>query len=266
MDPNTQNQTAESASQTSQEPVDTKDPLRSTIAKNQTRDSSGKFVSKTDPLKVPPITVTSETGRVNTTNPPDLLNVKITNPLVYIKYWWKRIMANEGVDLRLRVKPITAIAFAIVAFSLTFGLGGVVFPFAFPWLKINNGIVATPTPTPEIWKDTALKGTLTKTNTNPIKFYLVTTSTEAVTLEVPVGFNLITLVGKRILAVGTYNSKDKVLEVEDIQDLEVLSTTPVPIPTSNPTPTPSPSPIPTPIATPTIEPTPTPIETISPTP
>ncbi len=256
MDPNSQNQNAN--------PVD---PIRSTIAKNQTRDSSGKFVNKTDPLKVPPITVTSETGRVNTTNPPDLLNVKITNPLVYIKYWWKRIMANEGVDLRLRVKPITAIAFAIVAFSLAFGLGGVVFPFAFPWLKINNGTVATPTPTPEIWKDTALKGTLTKTNTVPIKFYLVTTSTEAVTLEVPVGFNLITLVGKRILAVGTYNSKDKVLEVEDIQDLEVLPAIPVPIPTSASTPTPSPNPTPTPTVTltpePTISPTPTVLENLN---
>ena len=176
-------------------------------------------------------------------------------------------MANEGVDLRLRVKPITAIAFAIVAFSLAFGLGGVVFPFAFPWLKINNGTVATPTPTPEIWKDTALKGTLTKTNTVPIKFYLVTTSTEAVTLEVPVGFNLITLVGKRILAVGTYNSKDKVLEVEDIQDLEVLPAIPVPIPTSASTPTPSPNPTPTPTVTltpePTISPTPTVLENLN---
>ena len=216
MDPNAQNQNTNSV-----------DPIRSTIAKNQTRDSSGKFVSKTDPLKVPPISVTTTQTGINTTTPPDLVNVKITNPLVYIKYWWKRIMANEGIDLRLRVKPLTV-----------------------------------------FWKDTALKGTLTKSNTTPVKFYLVTTSTEAVTLEVPVGFNLITLVGKRILAVGTYNSKDKVLEVEDIQDLEVLSTTPVPIPTSPPTPipTPSPSPTPMPTATPTFEPTPTPTEATIPTP
>lgn len=266
MDPNSQNQTTENVSPNPPEPVDIKDPLRSNIAKGQVRDSHGRFVNKEDPTKIPPISVTTNTDqRVSTTNPPDLLNVKVTNPLVYIKYWWKRIMANEGVDLRLKVKPITAIAFAIIAFSLAFGLGGVVFPFAFPWLKINNEVVkATPTPTPEIiWKDTALKGTLTKTNTNPIRFYLVTTSTEAVTLEVPAGFNLITLVGKRILAVGTYNSKDKVLEVEDIQDLEVLPTKPVPIPTSQPTPTPTPSPNPTP--TPTPSPTPSVVPTTSPT-
>ena len=253
MDPNAQNQNINSV-----------DPIRSTIAKKQIRDSSGKFVSKSDPTKVPPISVTTNSDqRVSTTNPPDLVNVKITNPLVYIKYWWKRIMANEGIDLRLRVKPLTVFGVSLIAFSLAFGLGGVVLPVAFPGLKINGIIYPSPTPTPEIiWKDTALKGTLTKTNTEPIKFYLVTTSTEAVTLEVPVGFNLITLVGKRILAVGTYNSKDKVLEVEDIQDLEVLSTTPVPIPTSPPTPTPTPSPSLTPTPTATLAPEPS----ISPSP
>ncbi len=110
-------------------------------------------------------------------------------------------------------------------------------------------------------KDTwsILSHLFSKTNTNPVKFYLITTSTEAVTLEIPVGFNLSTLVGKRILAVGTYDSKNKVLEVEDIQDLEVLSTTPVPIPTVTPTPKPieTPSPVPTivPTAIPTVEPT-----------
>ncbi|KKQ77152.1 MAG: Hemolysin-type calcium-binding region [Parcubacteria group bacterium GW2011_GWA1_38_7] len=244
MDPNAQNQNINSV-----------DPIRSTIAKNQTRDSSGKFVSKVDPLKVPPISVTTTQTGINTTTPPDLVNVKITNPFVYIKYWWKRIMANEGIDLRLRVKPLTVFGVSLIAFSLAFGLGGVVLPVAFPGLKINGIIYSSPTPTPEtIWKDTALKGTLTKSNTTPVKFYLVTTSTEAVTLEVPVGFNLITLVGKRILAVGTYNSKDKVLEVEDIQDLEVLPTTPIPIPTSPPTPTPSPNPTPTPTGNPTPEP------------
>jgi len=176
-------------------------------------------------------------------------------------------MANEGIDLRLRVKPLTVFGVSLIAFSLAFGLGGVVLPVAFPGLKLNGILYPSPTPTPEtIWKDTALKGTLTKSNTIPVKFYLVTTSTEAVTLEVPVGFNLITVVGKRILAVGTYNSKDKVLEVEDIQDLEVLPNTQVPIPTSPPTPTPTPSPnlTPTPTVTSIPEPSISPFPSATP--
>ena len=234
--------------------------IKSENAKKQVRGSGGKFVAKDDPTKLPPISVSvNNPTSVNTTNPPDLVNLKVTNPLVYIKYWWKRIMANEGIEVKFKAKPLTVFGVALIGFTLLFGIGGVVLPVFFPWMKFNNSIVTNPTntPTPEILKDTALKGTLTKTNTNPPKFYLITTSTEAVTLEIPVGFNLSTLVGKRILAVGTYDSKNKVLEVEDIQDLEVLSTTPVPIPTTTPTPKPTETPVP--IFTPsiTIEPMPT---------
>jgi len=238
--------------------------IKSENAKKQVRGSGGKFVAKDDPTNLPPISVSvNNPTSVNTTTPPDLVNLKVTNPLVYIKYWWKRIMANEGIDMRFRMKPLTVFGVALIAFSLAFGLGGVVLPTFFPWMKINDGTQATPTPTSqsEILKDTALKGTLTKTNTNPPKFYLITTSTEAVTLEIPVGFNLNSLVGKRILAVGTYDSKNKVLEVEDIQDLEVLSTTPVPIPTTTPTPKPTETPSPVPTLSPTSEPTIAPTET-----
>ena len=243
---------------------ETVDPIRSGIAKNQKRDADGKFIPKEDVTKLPPITVSvNNPTSVNTTNPPDLVNLKVTNPLVYIKYWWKRIMANEGIDMRFRAKPLTVFGVALIGFTLLFGIGGVVLPVFFPWMKFNNSVITAPTntPTPEILKDTALKGTLTKTNTNPVKFYLITTSTEAVTLEIPVGFNLSTLVGKRILAVGTYDSKNKVLEVEDIQDLEVLSTTPVPIPTTTPTPKPTETPTIAPTIVPTVEPTIAPTET-----
>jgi len=237
--------------------------IRSENAKKQVRDSSGKFVPKNEGINVPPISVTTNTDqRVSTSNPPDLVSFKITNPLVYIKYWWKRIMANEGLEMKFKAKPVTVFGIALIGFTLLFGLGGVVLPTIFPWMKFKDETTATasPTPTPEIVKDTALKGTLTKTNTTPVKFYLITTSTEAVTLEVPYGFNLDTLVGKRILAVGSYDSKNKVLEVEDIQDLEVLSATPVPIPTSTPTPKPTETPTIAPTPIPTVEPTVSPTE------
>jgi len=234
---------------------ETVDPIRSNIAKNQKRDADGKFIPKEDVTKLPPITITTNNPTsVNTTNPTDLVNLKVTNPLVYIKYWWKRILANEGLEMKLKIKPLTIFGLALIIFSGVFELGGVVFPMFFPYLKFNNSVITTQTPTstPEILKDTALKGTLTKTNTQPIKFYLITTSTEVVTLEIPTVFNLLPFVGKRILAVGTYDSK-KTLEVEDIQDLEVLSTTPIPIPTEKPTPKPTETPNPT--VMPAVEPT-----------
>src|SRR3990167_1759947 len=145
---------------------ETVDPIRSGIAKNQKRDVDGKFIPKEDVTKLPPISVSvNNPTSVNTTNPPDLLNVKVTNPLVYIKYWWKRILANEGLDMRVRAKPLTVFGLAVILFSGVFGLGGIVFPKFFPWMKFNGGTVTTASPSsaPQILKDTALKGTLTKT-------------------------------------------------------------------------------------------------------
>jgi len=172
-------------------------------------------------------------------------------------------MANEGLEAKVKVKPITAIAIAVSLFSLAFGLGGVVFPFAFPWLKLNNQVVnnASPTPIPSEWKETAIKGTLKKTTTDPVKFFLLISSDEAVTLQVPQGINLTSLIGRRILATGNYNQKQKLLIVSDVQDLEVLSTTPIPIPTNSPTPKPTEIPSPVPTTIPTVEPTTTPTET-----
>ena len=218
---------------------------------NLTRDKFGRFVS----LK----NTTSSSTPVNTTNPPDLVDIKISNPLVYIKYWWKRIMANEGIEVKFKAKPVTVFGVALIWSAMAFGLGGVVLPTFFPWVKVNNLVTSSPTPTSitQIMKDTALRGTLTKTSSVPFKFYLVTTSTEAVTLEVPDNFNLNLLVGKRILAVGSYDSKNKILVVKDIQNLEVLSKTPVPIPTVSPSPKPTETPTVIPSASPTTEAPPT---------
>jgi len=223
---------------------------------NLTRDKFGRFVSLKN-------TSTPETP-INTTNPPDLVNIKITNPLVYIKYWWKRIMANEGIEVKFKAKPVTVFGVAFIWSAMAFGLGGVVLPTFFPWVKVDNLVITSPTPTSttQIIKDTALRGTLTKTSSEPSKFYLVTTSTEAVTLEVPENFNLNLLVGKRILAVGSYDSKNKILAVKDIQNLEVLSKTPVPIPTVTPTPKPTETPTIMTSATPTVDPTILPSDTI----
>ncbi len=241
--------------------------VRSVTAKKQVRDSEGRFIKEGE-LSVPAISFsTSQNQNVKTGDVPDLVSLKVTNPLVYIKAWWKKIMANEGLEFKFKAKPITAIAISVALFSLVFGLGGVVFPTLFPFLNINNtnNTVATDSPTPSSdWRETALKGTLKKTTSVPIKFFLLTSSDEAVTLQAPDYITLDKLIGKRILATGNYSQKQKLLIIQDVQDLEVLSTTPIPIPTSTPTiaPTQTPSPIPT--VEPTTESTIIPTETTAP--
>lgn len=209
--------------------------------------------------QVPAIVVTTQrTEKVTPSNPPDLVNFRITNPLVYIKYWWKRIMAHEGITIKITAKPVTVFGVALIAFSLAFGLGGVVLPFAFPWIKVkSNSVIVqqSPTPTPNEWREASLKGILKKTTTVPVKFLLLTSSDEAVNLTVPQNLNLNSLVGRRILVTGNYNQKQKNLIISDVQDLEILPTTPVPIPTQTPAPTSTPTQNPTSTVEPTVSPT-----------
>ena len=183
-----------------------------------------------------------------TTEPP-LVDVKVTNPLTYIKNWWNKIIENEGVDFRFHIRPLTAICMTIVVASLGFGVGRFVLPEGvdIPFFKFEDVTSPTPTATP-VWKETAYTGTL-QFSTSTGKFYLMTTSSsELITLNVPDNIDLTDYVGKRILAIGNYNKSQRILEVTDAKSLEVLPKTQVSIPTTSPTPTIEPTISPTPEA------------------
>src|SRR3989337_2953403 len=70
---------------------------------------------------------------------PPLVDVKVTNPLTYIKSWWKRIIGNEGIDCRLRIKPLTAIAITVIIVTVSMGIGRFVFPFKIPFFVYTTG-------------------------------------------------------------------------------------------------------------------------------
>lgn len=140
-------------------------------------------------------------------------------------------MANEGIEFRLKVKPITALAIAFLSFSLAFGLGSATAPTTTP----------TPSPTPNPWKETALKGIIKQVGS---QFFLLTTGDEAVTIQT--ASDAASFIGRKVLVVGSYNQKQKTLIVRDIQNLEnVPSLTPTPILTPTPAPTETPTPVPT---------------------
>ncbi len=168
---------------------------------------------------------------------PPLVDVKVTNPITYIKRWWAKIIGNEGVDFRFHIRPLTALVISIAVASIGFGVGRFVIPFSIPFLKYEYKGEEIVVPTPETWKDTAYTGTLRYSEATQ-KYYLVTTSAEAITLEVPSNINLENYIDKRIFAAGKYNKSTRVLIVADAKDLEVLPKTPVSIPTTSPTPIP----------------------------
>ena len=183
-----------------------------------------------------------------------LVEVKVTNPVTYLKNWWSKVMGKEGIDFSFRIHPVTAVAMAVAIALVSFGAGR--FSINIPFLKYEVVNSPVPTPTPAVWKETAYTGTLQFSKSTG-KFYLmVTSSSELITLEVPENIDLTNYIGKRILAIGNYNKSKKILEVTDAKTLEVLPKTQVSIPTTAPTlsqspePTTSPTPEPSPSASP----------------
>lgn len=192
-------------------------------------------------------------------NDPPLFSFQITNPVTYFKLWFKKVWANEGIVLHLRIRPLTIIVVALLLTGTSFGIAKYLATFL-PFEVFPNSTPAPsslPTPTPNPWIETAFAGVLQKSDN---KFYLVIPSGEAIILEIPSNINLGTLVGKRILASGAYSQITRTLKVINASNMEILPAKTVPIPTSKASPTPSATPVsstPTPISTPTSIPTPT---------
>jgi len=181
---------------------------------------------------------------MSATEPP-LVEVKVTNPVTYFRRWWSKVMGKEGVWFSFKIHPITAVLIAATISAVAFGAGR--YSINIPFLNYE----AVPTASPfeasakgggSVWKNTAFTGKLQFSVTTG-KYFLVTTSSEAITLDNESNLELLTLIGKRILAVGEYNKGEKLLKITDAKDLEVLSKTPIPIPTQTPLDSPSPSPL-----------------------
>ena len=206
---------------------------RQAAANSHPRDAKGHFIKSDSPppfITTPPATFISVSPRKD----PPLVNLQITNPVTYIKHWWKKVVANEGVDLRFRIRPFTAIAIAVSISIVSFGLGRFTLPAENPIVKYIPQLAPSPTPNP--WRETAFTGILRSSGS---RFYLETAQSEAITLSLPTNINPNKLLGKRILAVGKLNTRNLVLEVTSASDLEILPVQITPIPTIFTTPAPS---------------------------
>ena len=177
---------------------------------------------------------------------PDLVNFKVSNPVTYLRLWWKKVMSKEGIDFRFRIHPVM-VMFIASAFAVGgFGVGRI---SVFSYIPILNKIISPNTPnlsnspTPQAisdWSDSALTGKLQITP-NSNKYYLLTSSYMAISLQFSKEIDLTRYLGKRILATGSYNQKTHTLIISDILDLEVLPPSPVPVVVPSQTATASPT-------------------------
>lgn len=173
---------------------------------------------------------------------PPLVNLQVSNPVTYLKSWWKRVMSGEGVDLHFKIKPLTAIAITFIVATVGFGVGRFTITAERPFIQYVPVVSPVPAPTPDPWRNTAFSGNLHFSVVDNL-YYLTTSASEAITLEVPETVDLSGLIFRRIFATGKYNDATRVLKVSNASDLEVLPKKIESVPEVSPSPTPIPKPV-----------------------
>lgn len=165
---------------------------------------------------------------------PPLINVQVSNPVTYLKSWWKRVLGGEGVDLHFKIKPLTAITITTIVATFGFGVGRFTISPEKPYIQYVPIVSPAPPAVVDVWRSTAFSGVL-RFSIVDNRFYLETTASEAITLDVPENVELKGLVGRRIFATGSYSEQARKLVVSDASDLEILPKKVETVPTQEPT-------------------------------
>lgn len=195
----------------------TVDPVQSWVAQHEQRDSSGKFVSsehlKTNPPNTPntpntpnlpsPVSFTQNT-KYSEKNDPPLVAVSVTNPVTYLKLFLKRFLKNEGIDIRLKIKPLTVIT-CILALSTAFGTG------------FNVARIFFPTSSPLLHRSVTLQGTIQKSETGQYYLSLPDGSFWKLNLSnLSTPSSLSNLNSKQVMVKGNMTPENNVIEVKEV--------------------------------------------------
>lgn len=209
--------------------------VHSEVAEHRPRDAHGHFLpySQTIPASpaggpipqttpnpapsgagLPPLVETDPKQDSKDSDPPIFT---IRNPITYIKRWWNKILAKEGVDFKLgfKIRPITAVLIASIIISG--GIGSGVTAFA---LK-----TFFPTSSPVLHRQIIEQGTI---QTGTAGFYLTATDSSIWKLKPKKpNVNLKDQVGKQVTVAGNLTREANLIEVSEII-LSDSSQTPLP--------------------------------------
>jgi hypothetical protein len=150
-------------------------------------------------IRTPLISIFNEKPDLRKREQP-LLDIKVTNPITYLKSFWKRVLGNEGIDFRFRIKPLTAIAISVVVAAFGFGIGNISPPV------IENA------------HDTAFIGMLYYAEATQ-KHYLITNDSEAINLVLPTDLDARRFYKQGVLVEGNYKDTTNTLTIATISHI-----------------------------------------------
>lgn len=203
-------------------------PTHSDVAKHRQRDSHGHFLPEhpmntqpqippttpnpapslgdepTSGVGLPPLIETNPKEEKPDSDPPI---VTVRNPITYIKKWWNKILAKEGIDFKLgfKIRPITAVLIASIVISGGLGSGITALVFKTFW----------PTSSPILHRQIIQQGTIQKSATSG--FYLTSSDQSIWKLKAKnpnIKFN--DQMGKLVTVTGNMTSEKNLIEVSEI--------------------------------------------------
>ncbi len=227
------------------------DSVHSEVAQNRPRDAHGHFIPYEHPVNsdinpnphasppdaannsifpsLPPLIQTNPKSDTKDEDPPLL---KVTNPVTYLKRWWKKIMSNEGMDFgfKFKVKPVTAVIITTLILS-----NGVTFGVTYSFAKIFF-----PNSSPILHRQVVNQGTIQK-NAQGVYYLMAAADSSLWKLKVKTNnINLSELVGKQVIVTGNLTKEKNLIEVSEViiseQESQPSPNSTLPPASLNPTP------------------------------
>lgn len=163
------------------------------------------------PTSEQPLIHVTHDEKVKEKDPP-MVDLKVSNPVTYLKNWLKKLLGNEGIDIRIKIKPLTVVAFAL-AFTAVGGIGFSIGKFFFP----NSS--------PILHREIKLQGLLQQ-NTSGYSLILADSTIYNIK-PLSNNLNLESNSGKEVLAKGNLTPEPYQLEIsEPVINLTANSTPP----------------------------------------
>ncbi len=171
---------------------------------------------------VPPIEIkTSQPrdkgGRFAPGKEPPLVSVTVTNPLTYFKLWLQKILNNEGMDLHLRIRPLTMIVIALIFAIGGFGLGRITLLSQLSKTPLGKYVSFEENTAPLV-KDTAYVGILRQSASG--NYYIELPSGETVFLVLTTNTQVLDTLNQKILVTGKLNTQSGMMSVEEVTPMQ----------------------------------------------
>lgn len=154
---------------------------------------------------IPEVVKVTKTDKYQKEDPP-LLDIKITNPVTYLKLFLRRLLQNEGIDIKVRIRPLTAIAMFLAFATFFAGTGFSVAQLFFP----NSS--------PILKRQVTFEGIVKRTDNGA--YYLSLSDNQLYRLQPKTSADYRQYINKEVLVKGNLTKEPNVIDVTGIDVFE----------------------------------------------